>query len=288
MLSIILALLSAFFFGMSSIVISRGLLGMDYFTGLLVNLATNALFLWLFLGLFVGVSDLRDPANLIFVATGLLVPGLSRFFLFKGMERLGVSVSSSLVNSSPLFAIFLALFLLEEYPTSTNLLGALFVVSGVIFLSWRGPGKTWRTWDLIFPLAAAFLFASRDNLVRFGLLIIHSPILAATVAATTSALTMGIFYFATSGRLRWAQASPKGWLFFSASGFMNFLSYIFMYTALSIDRISVVSPLVNCSSLFVLPLAFCFLRDIERITARKVAATAIVVLGVILISWEKL
>ncbi len=36
------------------------------------------------------------------------------------------------------------------------------------------------------------------------------------------------------------------------------------------------------------PLAHFLLRGVEQVTARKVGATALVVLGVLLISWEKL
>jgi drug/metabolite transporter (DMT)-like permease len=54
------------------------------------------------------------------------------------------------------------------------------------------------------------------------------------------------------------------------------------------ERVSLISPLVNCSSLFVVPLSSLFLRDVETLTARKIGATALVILGVFLISWEKL
>jgi len=39
---------------------------------------------------------------------------------------------------------------------------------------------------------------------------------------------------------------------------------------------------------FVLPLAYFLLKGIEEVTARTVGATVSVVLGVLLISWEKL
>ncbi len=289
MLPVLLALLSSFCFAVSNIVINRGLVGMDFLTGLVVNLVTNTLFLWVFLVFFIEVSNLWVPVNLIYVGTGLLVPGLARFFIFKGMERLGASITASLLNVSPLFAILFAFLFLAERPTPSNLLGALFIVFGVIQLSWRGQTKTWRTWDLIYPLVGAFLFAFRDNLVRFGLLIVHSPIVGATIAATTSALTISVFYYVTTDNVHslWAKTDQKGWLFFIASGFMNFLSYLFMYSALNLDQVSIVSPLVNCSSFFVLPLAFFLLKGIERITLRKVSSTVVVVLGVFLISWEK-
>ena len=69
---------------------------------------------------------------------------------------------------------------------------------------------------------------------------------------------------------------------------MNFLSYVFIYTALSMERVSLISPLVNCSSLFVVPLSLVFLKEVEKPSARKIVAIVLVLFGVLLISWEKL
>jgi drug/metabolite transporter (DMT)-like permease len=288
MLSIVLALFSSFFFAFSNIVAKRGLARMDYFTGLLVNLVANASLLWCYLLISSDRIELWVRANLIFVGVGLLVPVVARFFMFQGIVRLGASISSIAGSSTPLFAIVFAVFFLKELPTSVNLLGALSIVAGLAFLSWEGQARRWRMRDLVFPLSAAFLFALRDNLVRFGLLITRSPMLAATIAATTSALTMATVYSARSRRSGWAQASLPGFLWFFASGFLNFLSYIGMYTALGLDRISIVTPIVSAYSVFVLPLAFFFLKGIEQVTPRKMFATLLVVLGVVLIWWAKL
>jgi drug/metabolite transporter (DMT)-like permease len=46
--------------------------------------------------------------------------------------------------------------------------------------------------------------------------------------------------------------------------------------------------LVNASSLFILPLSGLLLKDVETLSARKISATALVILGVFLISWEKM
>lgn len=288
MLAIVLGLLSSFCFAMAHILVNRGLSGMDYFTGVTLNVIVNTLLLWVSLIFFPGLSEIWQPANLIFVASGLLVPGFARFFIYKGIARLGASVSSCLISSAPVFAILSAFFFLKERPAPTTLAGALGIVAGIVCLSWRGQTKTWRTRDLAFPLIAAFFFAIRDNLVRFGLLIVRSPILGAAIAATTSAFTLGIFYVATSGHARLGQATSQGWLWFSASGFFHYLAYVFMYLAYNAGEVAIVSPLVNGSAIFVPALAYVLLRDIERITVRKVVATLLVVAGVFLISWEKL
>lgn len=287
MTAIILALGSSFFFAISNIAINRGLAGMDSFTGLLVNLSTNAIFLWLLLLWTSDLQHLLEPVNLVFVAVGLVVPGLARLLIIKGIDRLGASISSCVLNGAPLFAILGAFFFLSESPSWSNVLGALCVAVGFVVLSWRGTTKTWRTAGLIFPLAGALLFALRDNGVRFGLLLTPQPILGAAIASTTSSLTMGAAYVALSKYRLWSQATRSSFVWFLISGFTTFLSYFLLYTALSLEAVSIVSPLASCSSIFVLPLSLVLLRGVEQINTRKVAATVLVVLGVFLISWEK-
>ena len=287
MVAITLALLASLTFAVSMVVINRGVLSVDYFRGLLINLGVNSLFLWIYVLMFTERVDLWLPANLLFVMVGVFVPGVARYFIFKGMERLGASISSCLTNATPLFATFFAIAFLQERPSLTNLLGTLFIVAGIVSLSWRGSAKRWRTRDLLFPLAAAFLFAARDNLVRVGMLHIDAPILGAAIAATTSFITMALMYWAFEKKQPLSASGPRGFALFGAAGFMNFLSYAFAYTALSMERVSIISPLTNASSLFILPLSAWFLKDVEQLTPRKIGAVLLVVLGVGLISWEK-
>src|SRR5246500_756618 len=194
MLAICLALFGSFWFASAMVSINRGVLSIDYFRGLLTNLAVNTLFLWLYVLLFIHNVDLWLPVNGIFIIVGVFVPGIARFFIFKGIERLGATISSCLTNSGPLFAIAIAISFLGERPRATNILGAVCIVGGITALSWKGSAKTWRTRDLGFPLAAALLFAARDNLVRFAVVQISSPVVGAAIAVTTSFLTMGSMY----------------------------------------------------------------------------------------------
>ncbi len=288
MLAILLGLCASLWFAVSMILINRGVLSLDYFRGLLVNLGVNALFLWIYLAVFTDRIDLWVRANLLFVLVGVFVPGVARFFIFKGMERLGASVTSCLTNATPLFATVFAVSFLEERPSITNLCGTFSIVTGIVSLYWRGVTKTWRTIDLLFPLTAAFLFAARDNLVRIGVVHIDSPIFGASIAATTSFVTMAVMYLAFEKKKPLPDSAPRGFKLFAAAGFMNFLSYAFAYTALSMERVSIISPLVNASSLFVQPLSALFLKDVEQLTRRKIGAVLLVILGVFLIAWEKM
>ncbi len=288
MLSVLLSLLSAACFALGNVVMKRGLSGLDQFTGLLVNLTTSAVLLWLYHAGSSTRIELWVPVNLVYAGIGLLVPGVSRLCVIRGIERMGASVTSTATSATPLFAIVFALFFLDERPTLINLVGALLIVGGVVLILWQGEQGSWRAWDLGFPLTAAFLFALRDTLVRFGLLVTRAPVLAAAIASSSSALAFGAAYPALGVLPRWSRSAWSGFLWFASSGVASFFAYVFMYTALGLDRISIVSPLVNSFPVFVLPLAYVLLRGIEQLTPRKVGATVSVVLGVLLISWEKL
>jgi drug/metabolite transporter (DMT)-like permease len=124
-------------------------------------------------------------------------------------------------------------------------------------------------------------------MVRFGLLRISSPLTGATIAATTSFITMSVLYRLFEEKKPLKESAPTGFKLFAAAGFMNFLSYAFAYTALSMERVSLISPLINGSSLFILPLSALLLKDVEN-HAAQIAATLLVILGVFLISWESL
>ena len=287
MVAILIALFGSFWFAAAMVFINRGVLSIDYFRGLLANHGVNAVLLWLYVLLFIDNIDLAHPVYGLFVVVGIFVPGIARFFIFKGMERLGAPITSCLTNAGPLFAIAIAIAFLGERPTATNLLGAMSIVGGIIALSWKGAAKTWRTRDLGFPLAAALLFAARDNAVRFAVVQIPSPVVGAAIAATTSFLTMTAVYLMFGEKKPLPPSANIGLRYFAISGFMNCLSYVLSYTALSLERVSIISPLVNASSLFILPLSLLFLKDVEKLTPRKIGATALVILGVFLISWEK-
>jgi uncharacterized membrane protein len=62
---------------------------------------------------------------------------------------------------------------------------------------------------------------------------------------------------------------------------------ICIYFALDLGKVSVVIPLSSTGPLFSLILTAIFLRDVERVTFRIIASAALIVGGVLLISWWK-
>ncbi|MGE5853403.1 MAG: hypothetical protein ACM35E_09735, partial [Deltaproteobacteria bacterium] len=64
-------------------------------------------------------------------------------------------------------------------------------------------------------------------------------------------------------------------------------SFLFMYLAYSMERVSIVAPLINSYTVFVSLLTPVMARDIETVTGRKLAGAALVVAGIFAVSLGK-
>ena len=287
MLPIFFGLLTSICFAIASLLAQRGYHVAPAPWGAWITIAANAVFL--VGGHLLVESDTRLFVldNLIFVAIGLFVPGVTRVLSFRAIRTMGSSITSTIVNTTPMFSTVLAIVILGERPTPLVLLGVLLTVGGVVTVSWGGKKTSHPKIELIFPFLCALLFSMKDIAVRWGLSGAGGqPILAAAIAAVTS--TVEIFLIT-----RWVQgekfvmppASVARW--FIWSGIFTGGSFLFMYVAYSMERVSIVAPLVNSYTVFVSILAPIMARQIESETGKKLAGVALVVGGIFAVSLGK-
>ncbi|HXV84999.1 MAG TPA: hypothetical protein VEG60_34575, partial [Candidatus Binatia bacterium] len=59
---------------------------------------------------------------------------------------------------------------------------------------------------------------------------------------------------------------------------------LFMFLAFSLERVSIVAPLINSYAVFVLVLAPLMAKQIEKVTLHKAAGAVLVVAGIFFIS----
>jgi drug/metabolite transporter (DMT)-like permease len=225
--------------------------------------------------------------NLIFVAVGLLVPGVTRVLSFRGIRTMGSSITSTIVNTTPMFSTLLAIGLLGERPGALVLLGVILTVGGLVTVSWAGSRSDYKKSELIYPFLCALIFSLKDVTVRWALAAGDGqPIFSAAIAALTS--TVQIFAIT-----RWVQSVRfvlPPWpvaRWFVWSGVFTGGSFLFMYLALSMERVTIVAPLINSYAVFVLLLTPLMARQIEQVTAQKIAGAALVVAGIFLVSFGK-
>jgi drug/metabolite transporter (DMT)-like permease len=287
MLPIFFGLLTSFCFAIASLLAQRGYHQGAAPWGAWVTIAVNATVL---LGAhFLLYSDTRlfIAENLLFVAVGLAVPGVTRVLSFRGIRTMGSSITSTIVNTTPMFSTVLAILILGERPGPLVLLGVLLTVGGLATVSWGGVKTSYRKTELIYPFLCALLFSMKDITVRWGLGSGDGqPILAAGIAALTS--TVQIFFitrYLQGEKFLLPPAPVLRW--FLWSGIFTGASFLFMYVAFSMERVSIVAPLINSYTVFVAILTPFLARQIESITLRKVAGAALVVAGIFAVSLGK-
>ncbi|MGH7843998.1 MAG: DMT family transporter [Candidatus Binatia bacterium] len=282
-MSIYFALQAGFFFACSHVLIRRGLVNSNAVTASLISLSATAVISGILALFMVPLESFLTPALWYFVLAGIFAPGLGRTLTYLGIERIGVSRSVPVVNSSPLFASVLAILVLGEDWPLQNFFGTCLVICGVIILSRsQSEKKDWRLSDLLLPIAGALAFAVSSNLRKLGLQAENIPLMATTVTAGTAACFACMFVRFRGGRsvIRLTRASLR-WLL--AAGLCNSTATISVFYALSYGKVVIVEPLVAANPVLSILLTAIFLRDLESITMRVVAGALCTVVGTILI-----
>ena len=286
MLAIAFGILASVCFATGSLLAQRGLYIVPTPWGAWITLVVNAIFLLAFHFVLYPDAPIFVADNLTFVVVGLFVPGMTRVLTFRGIRTMGSAITSTIVNTTPMFSTALAMVVLEERPGPLVLAGVALIVGGLVIISWEGSERSWKRTELIFPFLAAGLFAMKDVTVRWGLGGSGSPILAAGIAAFTS--TVEIWLINRYVHKETFLLPPKHVIhWFVSSGLFTGGSFLFMFLALSMERVSIIAPLVNSYAVFVLLLTPLIARQIERVNLRKTAGAVLVVAGIFLISTGK-
>ncbi|MET0690320.1 MAG: EamA family transporter [Candidatus Binatia bacterium] len=287
MLPIVFGLLTSLCFAIASLLAQRGYFAAPARWGAWVTIAVNAFFL--LAAHFILQSDTRLFAadNLIFIAVGLFVPGLTRVLSFRGIRAMGSSVTSTIVNTTPMFSTVLAILILDERPAPLVVLGVVLTVGGLVTVSSGAEKTSYKKSELIYPFLCALLFSMKDVAVRWGLGDgSGQPIFAAGIAALTSTIEIFLITRYVQGEKFILPPAPVA-RWFIASGIFTGASFLFMYLAYSLERVSIVAPLVNSYTVFVSILTPFMARRIETVTARKLAGAGLVVAGIFAVSLGK-
>jgi len=286
-LPIVFGLLTSLCFAIASLLAQRGYFAAPARWGAWLTIAVNAFFL--LAAHFILQSDTRLFAadNLIFIAVGLFVPGLTRVLSFRGIRAMGSSVTSTIVNTTPMFSTVLAILILDERPAPLVVLGVALTVGGLVTVSSGAEKTSYKKSELIYPFLCALLFSMKDVAVRWGLGDgSGQPIFAAGIAALTSTIEIFLITRYVQGEKFILPPAPVA-RWFIASGIFTGASFLFMYLAYSLERVSIVAPLVNSYTVFVSILTPFMARRIETVTARKLAGAGLVVAGIFAVSLGK-
>lgn len=275
MTAIVLAAFSAFLFGAMTVLVRIALRsGVAPEAGALFTIFP-ALLVTAVAALAHGEVDLASAW--LFLLAGLLAPGLSQILFTFAVRDAGASRSSVTVGTAPLFAVAIALVILDEPLVGGLVLGAaLVVVGGMLLASERSRPEHFKRIGIVFALGATLAFATRDSLIRWlGTEATDvAPSLASFAAMLSGTAATVAFVIAVRARLP-LRASVA----FLPAALCYGLSYVLLFEAFYRGRVSVVSPIVATEALWGVTLSWIFLRQHERVGARLVLGATLVVAG---------
>jgi drug/metabolite transporter (DMT)-like permease len=220
-----------------------------------------------------------------FALVGAFVPGLSQILFVRAVQGAGASRTAVLIGTAPLLSAALAVVLLDEPLRAPLVVATLAIVLGGALLVWE-PSRPadFGALGLVLALAAATLFAARDNVVRWAARDTGAdPFLAASSSLAAASVAL-LAYLALVQRRRPLLARVRSALgSFVPAGVCLGLAYTALLLAFSRGDVTVVAPLNATQSLWGVLLAALVLGRAEAIGPRLVLASLLVVAGGVLV-----
>ena len=276
-----LAISAAFLWGLAAVALRRGLVNSNTWTALVFSLPMGPP-LYLVLVMLAGESlNLSTQAILFFAVAGLVALG-ARGISFLSIDRVGASVSTTLLGTKPFFASFIAITLLGEEMTIQIALGTMMIFIGIAILHLgEKRGRTFQRRHLLLPIVASAGFAIFDILVRVGVLFSNSPLAGSFYSAVGG--LMVFFAVVIPTRKRVIKMNSKSIKYFVLVGFAITVAIAAQFIALSLGNVIIIAPLTSTMPFFAVILAAVFLRDLERIGSKTLFSALFIVAGAVMI-----
>lgn len=282
----LMAIVAAALFPLGLVFLKKGYDHSTPLYGTIVVTAMNAVVLWVMAFLLSPVHLTFSSAALFFVIGGFIGHGLARYLQFIGLHHIGAARNTTVIASSALFGVIIAVLFRGEQLTVQIALGAIAVVAGVVLLAHESRKTKWNAVYLLIPLASALLYAIMSNLYKEGLDVIPDAILGGAIGLTAAFFTMLLFIIpeVRKNKLPSTSVVKKALPLFAIAGAINTVGIILNFQALKLGQVSVVHPILNSQPLFATLYGYLFLKQHEKITLHVVLGAVVVVAGIVMIT----
>lgn len=287
LLGVALAILSAATSAFSVVLVRKYSDSSSTFNISLAISLVGTLMLWPFALSITDFSAVNIISLVLFSISGILTPGFVRLLYYQGMKKLGTPANSSLFAIYPLYTAMLAVLVLSETMTLANWVGIFIVFLGAVLVEWTSrdvsekKARSWR--DLMLPIIGGVALAVGAVLRKYGLVMFDAPVFGVAIAYTASLLpffVMLALYTPTRRDLSLKRDLRLYWV----AGVGQAVTWILGFYALSMEDVSVVTPLLSVEPVFVALFAFLYLRKIERMNAKLVLSIVLTVVGIVLVT----
>ncbi len=279
---LLLALGSALFAGLTSILAKIGIKNTD--SNLATALRTVIVLLFSWLMVFVVGSQrtigLISTRNLVFLILSGAATGASWLCYFKALQLGDVNKVAPIDKSSTILTILLAFLFLRETPTLWMGVGVVLLAVGTYLMIQRQEtktpeGKGSKSW-LFYAILSAIFAALTSILGKVGIQGIESNL--GTAIRTIVVLVMAWIIVLFQKKLPLVkEIDKKSWIFILFSGLATGLSWLCYYRALQEGRASLVVPIDKLS--IVVTIVFSRIVLKERLSRKGMIGLVLVVTG---------
>ena len=287
-MSAFLAIVSAFLYGLTSVMAKIGMRDSNTSSAVFISLLGSFVSVFIFCLFATSLNQYLTKAVFCFLAAGIMGPFFGRFLLFKGIDRVGAAISTTLYENKPVFAVMGAMILLGERLTPTIGFGVCLMLAGTITVSFEKSGgqieKHWSKTDLVIPVAAGACYGLAHVFRKMGLNIFPGPVVG-LMAQNIGAIAF-LPFFVLAGKDQKAAISKdlRIWVWFLLIGFLQVVAQWCLFKALETGSVVIVSPLSSLSTFFVLILTTLFLRKLEKVTWKIVLGAVLMVSATVILT----
>jgi drug/metabolite transporter (DMT)-like permease len=291
MLGVIIALVASLAWAGSSILLK-------YLSSRIDAISVNTMRLWvgavalIALVVFSGRSGdiLQTPLFpiLMVIASGILSNTAGDTIYIQSLSYLDVSISYPISQSAfPVLTLIVAIFFLNESFTWLNILGAVFVIAGIIMIvrnnkqavAHKNTGK-----GVVLTLVAAVLWAAGSITLKIGLTQVDTFVAAAMrVVISAMLLTTVTFSRPTPDRLKLKMYGKRNLILVASAGLLTYgVGAIGYVTAMHLIGAGKTVLLSASAPVFLLPLSVLILK--ERLSPIALVGVFVAVAGICLVA----
>ncbi len=205
---------------------------------------------------------------------------------FASQEKIGVKISTPIINTYPIFTIILAYFLLDEQITIAYIGGTLVIIIGIILLS-QGtkdevPDKDDRVTGFILAFISVLLYAVGVLMVTIASTD-TDPVVANSIRLPAATLLLFMMRPFSNNKDREYEPKGKKFMFMMIiTGILGtYLSSLFLVISAQKLGAGMTSVLTSLGPLFALPMAFFWLK--EKITKSVIFGTVLTIFGLFIV-----
>ena len=281
---LIMAVLSAVFAGVTSILAKYGIQNTDSDIATALRTIVVWVFAWamVFIVGSAGTLPSLDPRSLLFLVLSGLATGASWICYFKALSRGEASRVAAIDKSSTVLSVLLAIIFLQETShLAVKLLGTLLLGTGIFLMAGKpekaadpSGQKSWR----VYAVLSAFFAALTSILAKIGITGVESNL--GTAIRTGVVLIMAwVLVFVKGKQTQLFHIKRRELLYIALSGLATGASWLCYYYAIQNGVVSVVVP-IDKMSLAVTVLLSCWVFG-ERLNRKSLLGLGLMLLGTV-------